>query len=320
MEDTELKRVNIFKLVQRFLKNPPLIVWGSGATTPYGIPSMGELNETLKDKIDGFDILNENLEIELGKEKYVEMMPQIKQAIWEKVNTADIAVLKRIIQNSNNEFIGVKLLIEKIIETHPQVVNIVTTNYDRLLEFILSYNNIPYTDGFNGRTLSIFDENQFQDKGKVNLIKVHGSLNWFDLGSDIRYLPCNSQEETPMIIAPGKNKYQEAYHSPYRELIQKADNLIKAASSFLAIGFGFNDEHLTPKIKAKVKNGTPIVLITRNISEGCYEELKDAEKYMLFEKSENDNTKIIYKNGSEDIKEEELDGDYWQLKKFMEIL
>jgi len=41
---------------------------------------------------------------------------------------------------------------------------------------------------------------------------------------------------------------------------------------------------------------------------------------MLFEKSENDNTKIIYKNGSEDIKEEELDGDYWQLKKFMEIL
>jgi hypothetical protein len=31
-----------------------------------------------------------------------------------------------------------------------QVVNIVTTNYDRVLEYIMSYNDISFTDGIKG--------------------------------------------------------------------------------------------------------------------------------------------------------------------------
>jgi hypothetical protein len=146
----EEKKENIFKLVQTFLKNPPLIVWGSGATISFGLPSMGDLNEALKKEIDGFDIENDNLEIELGKNKYQKKMPQIQKVIWDKVNDADTSVLKRIVSNSTSEFNGIKLLIEKFIETHPKVVNIVTTNYDRVLEHIISYHNFSYTDGFNG--------------------------------------------------------------------------------------------------------------------------------------------------------------------------
>jgi len=108
---------NIFKIVQTFLKNPPLIVWGSGATIPFGLPSMRNLNEELKEKIDDFDKTNNNLEIELGKEKYQDKMPQIKKIIWEKVNQADISVLKKIISNNTSNFNGIKLLIEKFIET-----------------------------------------------------------------------------------------------------------------------------------------------------------------------------------------------------------
>lgn len=312
---------NIFKIVQTFLKNPPLIVWGSGATIPFGLPSMRNLNEELKEKIDDFDKTNNNLEIELGKEKYQDKMPQIKKIIWEKVNQADISVLKKIISNNTSNFNGIKLLIEKFIETHPKVVNIVTTNYDRVLEHIMSYHNLPFTDGFNGKVLSIFDETKFKDKEIVNLIKVHGSLNWFDVNSEIRFLPSISTDETPKIIAPGKNKFKEAYNSPYRELIQKADNLIKVASSFLVIGFGFNDEHLTPKIKAKINKGAPIVLITRKVSENSFTELERAEKYILFEEAKSGKTKVIYKENSTSEKQEiKLDGNLWQLNKFMEIL
>jgi hypothetical protein len=35
---------DVFIIVQDFLKNPPLIVWGSGATIPFGLPSMKDLN------------------------------------------------------------------------------------------------------------------------------------------------------------------------------------------------------------------------------------------------------------------------------------
>ncbi len=314
-------RETVFKVVQTFLKTPPLIVWGSGATISFGLPSMSDLNDELKDKIEGFDTENDNLEIELGKEKYQEQMSLIKKVIWEKVNDADISVLERIISNNTDEFNGIKLLIEKFIAAHPKVVNIVTTNYDRVLEYVMSYHNFPYTDGFNGKVLSIFNETKFDDKEIINLVKVHGSLNWFDIDGEIRFLSSVSVDQVPKIIAPGKNKYQEAYSSPYRELIQKADDLIKSASSFLVVGFGFNDEHLTPKIKAKVKKGIPVVLITKKISDSCYEELKNAEKYILFEENERGKTKVIYKENNTTYKKEfELEGAWWQLNKFMEIL
>jgi hypothetical protein len=124
---------------------------------------MEDLNKELKDKIDGFDMQNDNLEIELGKEQYQDKMPEIKKIIWEKVNQADISVLEKIISKNTNNFKGIKTMISKFTDAHPQVLNIITTNYDRVLEHVMSYNDISFTDGFNGKTLSIFDDTQFKD-------------------------------------------------------------------------------------------------------------------------------------------------------------
>lgn len=317
----EEQKGNIFKIVQGFLKNPPLVVWGSGATISFGLPSMWNLNEKLKEVIDDFDSDNNNLEVELGKEKYKDKMPEIKQVIWQEVNNADKAVLDKITSNNTADFDGIKLLIEKFLEAHPQVLNIVTTNYDRVLEYTMSYNGVHFTDGFNGKVLSLFDENLFKPKNIVNLIKVHGSLNWFNVDDEIRYVNSCFDGLIPQIIAPGKSKYQEAYNSPYRELIQKADNTIKEASSFLVVGFGFNDEHLTPKIKSQVKKGVPIVLITKQVTESTLEELKDAEKYIFIEEASNEKTRVTYKTSKSDqVQIEELEGNFWQLNQFIEIL
>lgn len=311
----------VFKIVQKFIETPPLIVWGSGATISFGLPSMWHLNEALKEKLKDFDLKNENLEMELGKDKYNEDMPKIKKIIWDTIYDKDILVLEKVLSN-NSEFDGVKALIAKLMEVHPQVVNIITTNYDRVLEYILSYTDVPFTDGFNGKMLSVFDNNLFKEKNIVNLIKVHGSLNWFNVDNDIRYMNFFSNEYEPQIITPSKNKYREAYHSPYRELIQKSDSLIETASSFLVVGFGFNDEHLTPKIRAKVKRGVPIVLLTKEVTENTKKELKDADKYILLEGIPDvDKTKVTYKTSKTTMEEVlEIDGSFWQLNKFMEIL
>jgi hypothetical protein len=126
----------------------------------------------------------------------------------------------------------------------------------------------------------------------------------------------------PLIISPGKNKYQEAYQNPYRDLIQKSDALINSAQSFLVVGFGFNDEHLTPKIKEKVNSGTPLVLITKEITDSCRNELKEAQKYVLLEENKTTKqTSVATKTGKDDTAEEQiLDSEYWQLQKFMEVL
>ncbi len=311
----------IFNITQGFLSNPPLIIWGSGATIPFGLPSMADLNETLKEKIEDFDDENSNLETELEKEKYKERIPQIKKVIWDKVNNADDSVLQKIVENNNDDLHSIKLLIEKFIDAHPQVVNIVTTNYDRVLEHLMSYYNIKFTDGFDGKTLSTFEESQFREKNIVNLIKVHGSLNWFDIGGESRYSSCTLKNDNPKMIAPGKNKYKEAYDPPYRELIQKADDLIGQSSSFLVVGFGFHDDHLTPKIINKINQGISIVLITKEISESSFKALEKAKKYILFEEEGRDKTKVIYKeNDSAEKKEKILEGSFWKLNKFMEII
>ena len=146
-------------------------------------------------------------------------------------------------------------------------------------------------------------------------------MNWFNANGEVRFFNENKWEFDPQIICPGKNKYQEAYESPYRELIQKSDEFIKSAASFLAVGFGFNDEHLTPRIRAKVKNGTPIVVITKNITTSCKAELKDAEKYVFLEEGSFDNTKVTYKESATTIEKEIiLDGSYWMLNNFNEII
>lgn len=316
----EEEKEKIFALIQNYLKTPPVVIWGSGATVPFGLPSMWKLNESIKKQIPKFDQTNDNLEIELGKDKYIELMPQIRKIIWDEISTVDKNVLQNFLTSEDDTFDGIKKLVEKINSAHPKVVNIITTNYDRIIEYALSFYNISFTDGFLGKDLSVFDEELFLSKNIVNIIKVHGSLNWFDLSGEIRYLNNNFEGSLPQIICPGKNKYQETYKSPYRELIQKSDSCINSADSFLVVGFGFNDEHLTPKIKTKIKKGIPIVVITKVISETCLQEIDGAEKYILIEEADNDNTKITFKGKGLEKQEVILEGNYWSLNNFIDII
>ncbi len=312
----------IFSTIQKFLKNPPVIIWGSGATVPFGLPTMGALNRALKTEIENFNPTDENLEIELGKTEYELQMPKIRKVIWNTVNYSEKEIISKLLKSEMTEFDAIKNMIEKFRSAHPQVVNIITTNYDRVLEYVMGYYNIPFSDGFIGREFSLFNNIHFKGQNITNLIKVHGSLSWFKVGSNSRYLMVDHADCEPLIISPGKNKYQEAYQNPYRDLIQKSDALIDSAQSFLVVGFGFNDEHLTPKIKEKVNSGTPLVLITKKITDSCRNELKEAQKYVLLEENETiKKTSVITKIGKDDTAEVQiLDSEYWQLKKFMEVL
>lgn len=316
MED---KKDKIFKLIQDFLKTPPLIVWGSGATIPFGLPSMGDLNEKIKEEITEFDTNSDNLEIELGKEKYQDVLPEIKKVIWNELTKADLSVLNKLTTNDTTEFKGITALFESFLSAHPQKIDVVTTNYDRVLEYILSYNKINFTDGFIGKTLSGFNESLFGTENIINVIKVHGSLSWFNVDDEILYLNIEDCKYNPQIIAPGKNKYQEAYNSPYRELIQKADSAIKKAKSFLVVGFGFNDEHLTPKIKGQIRKGSPLVLITKKITSSTMEELQRANSYILLEEKNGNITRVVINNNG-DRYEEELEGSYWEVSNFTKII
>jgi hypothetical protein len=308
----------IFEMIQNFLKAPPVIIWGSGATIPLGMPSMDELNTIIKNRIPDFDKKNKNLEKELGNEKYKKHLPEIRNLIHNTIKEKDNKILQQIMNNDfhHDEIVE---MIKKFCKPCPKILNLISTNYDKTLEYVMAYNEIPFTDGFSGRTLSIYEEDAFKDKNFVNLIKVHGSIDWYDVNGEVRSIDCDCQYQPEMII-PGKNKYEESSKLPYRDLIQKSDQRIEEAKSFLVIGFGFNDEHLTPRIKSQTKKGVPIVVVTKKITSTTKEELKDASRYIFVEQMNGKKTKITYKNGSHKEEAKILDGQYWQLANFLEVV
>lgn len=54
--------------IQDYLKEPPLIIWGSGATIKFGLPSMQQLKDEIGKSISSFDSTCTDLEVELSKD------------------------------------------------------------------------------------------------------------------------------------------------------------------------------------------------------------------------------------------------------------
>lgn len=310
---------DIYSTIQKYLQDPPVIIWGSGATIDFGLPSMSQLRDEIGNVLPEFDKKCVDLEAELGNEKYVANLPLIRKTIWNAVNSADLKAKEQLLKNAD-KFDGIKRLTLFCQDPHPKVMNVVTTNYDRILEYVWGYYGFRFTDGFEQHELAVFDEKKFLSKDTINLMKVHGSLDWFDIDHEARKLTSDFGYD-PLMVPPGKNKYRTAYNSPYRELIQKSDNVIKQASSFLVVGFGFNDEHITPLVSKKTKDGTPIVVVTMKVTANAERQLERAKKVIYIE-SDSDIRKSrvrIIENG-ENVEDSVLEGQLWTLNNFMEVL
>ena len=231
----------LFEMTQNYLNPCPLIVWGSGATIPFGMPSMGELKQEIEITKEG------NLEKILSNIKNKKTKSNYERKIFQIINERDSNLREKFIKN-HQEIKSLFNFINYFYNSHPQRVDIITTNYDCVLEYMFSYYGIPYSDGFSGREFSEFNEKMFKDKNQVNLYKVHGSLRWHKA----RYSHHNSMMDG---IFPTREKYEKAHLDPYRTIITKSDEAIKRAKCFLFIGFGFNDQHITSEIEKLLDKG-----------------------------------------------------------------
>ena len=311
----------VYSVIQKFLTHTPVVIWGSGATVPYGLPTMLDLNTKLKEALgDDFDDSCGNLEFELSKAKYLPLMAKIRKIIWDYIKSRDQELDALVVRGDNN-FIDIFSFIQIFYNNHPRCVNIITTNYDEVLEKALGLHNVNFTDGFCRSPFSGFDEKRFQDKNIVNIIKVHGSLSWFDFGGEIRFCANYPPDPTtfePVIVPPGIDKYRETSKLPYRELIQRADVAIKRTHGFLCVGFGFNDEHITPEIIQKIKEGTPIVLITKKASDAAVNLLSSANNIVIVEENISGGSKITIKQApGGKVETYIISNDMWQLQCFI---
>ena len=219
-------------------------------------------------------------------------------------------------------------LIKKVLAPTPNKAAIVTTNYDRLAEYAADGVGATTVTGFEGSLIKKLELPSTSLKTKrirarervVDVWKVHGSLDWFVAPDGTiasfplaRTIPENFQ---PLIVPPGKDKYSSTHDEPYRTIIAEADNAFVQAGAYLCVGYGFNDEHIQPKLLAQITNGKPIVVLARTMTQACKKHIVEAgiSKYLIFEFFDPTHTKV-YGNGWEEIYE----GQYWLLDNFMKI-
>jgi hypothetical protein len=96
-----------------------------------------------------------------------------------------------------------------------------------------------------GRILQRFLSNVF------HLYKLHGSVNWERRNGDVLI---GSGGGKPLLIYPRKNKFESSYEPPFLDMMAAFQFSLRQPNTFLlAIGFGFNDDHLANPILSAVK-------------------------------------------------------------------
>ncbi|TGB23610.1 SIR2 family protein [Pseudomonas aeruginosa] len=333
--------LNYQKQAQDYYGKAPVIILGSGASAAHGMSGMGALAKHLVAHTDvsGLSaaemevwekfcqVLSNGIDLESALHQVTateELTSRIVKATWALIKSEDIEIFQKSLQNT--EIFPLSRLLEHMFKSSLKILNIVTTNYDRLAEYACDQGRIHHYTGFtHGFFRQLAAPTEITSARRANIWKVHGSLDWFQSPledtvalSNIQGIPDNYQ---PQIVTPGTQKYQKTHLEPFRSIINNADQAINEAGSYLCIGYGFNDEHIQPKLMAKcLRQKTPITIITYTLSESAKKLILDgkAQNYLAIERGETDDQSIVY--SSLDKNPLMVEKNIWSLEGYLSLI
>lgn len=324
----------IYQRIQKQLRDVPLILIGTGGTIPYGISGMGVLAETLLSELDGkysgdsawkefASRLSSGTDLESALANLSlseDIRADIVEVTWNLVSGDDIRLMHEWIATDKKPALG--RIIHKFYQTDPQCVNIITTNYDRVIEYSCDQYMLPINTLFAGEYYKWFSAESISRKKKVNLLKVHGSLDWFYRDSaQVVSMPLQEKIPaglSPAIVTPGTEKYERVLKPPFRDVLHVADDLIAKASGYLCIGYGFNDSQIQTNIISGIRSGKTITVWTKQLSNAALDLItKAGEEYIIVEAEDGDDSKsrIIFPEGEEILNEK-----IWDMEGLLQII
>ncbi|NNN70830.1 SIR2 family protein [Vibrio sp. 3-2(1)] len=309
--------LNYQKQAQEYYGKAPVIIMGSGASAAHGMSGMWALAKHLiaQTDVSGLSdpelevwehfcqVLDSGIDLESALHQVAtseELTSRIVKATWSLINSEDIEIFQKSLQDSG--MFSLSRLLEHMFRSSIRKINIITTNYDRLVEYACDHMRIHHYTGFtHGFFRQLAAPTEITSARRVNIWKVHGSLDWFQspMGdtvalSNIQKIP---NDYKPQIVTPGTQKYQKTHLEPFRSIINHADLAISEAGSYLCIGYGFNDEHIQPKLMVKcLRQKTPVTIITYALSESAKKLIIDgsAQNYLAIERGGTDDQSIVY--------------------------
>lgn len=332
----------IAKLAQKYIAGRPAVVLGCGASIPYGLPSMFDLAEALLEKVEINDDVWTTFKVKLEETKDLEkslhevelsksVLKCIVEETWRITAQKDIEIYNRLMVGSTE--LVLSRLFQFLLRTANPQLFVVTTNYDRLAEYAANMANAEVFTGFTSGWIQRFvseDISAIQTRrntgfeGRVHVLKVHGSLDWFlNHASEPIAIPLAHEIPTsfqPLIVTPGISKYREVHKDPFRTIMTQCDAILKTAHSYFCIGFGFNDEHVQPILVNRVRrDNIPIIIVTKELTLGARQAFLEnpPSKFLVVEEHEKGTTVYCPGNPSG----QHLEGrKLWTLPEFLNML
>ena len=189
--------------------------------------------------------------------------------------------------------------------SHESKLNIITTNYDLMVEEAAALDGYTIFDGFTFERNPIFDADMFNwnlvksvpnlntkeniyRKKVMNLLKIHGSIDWFR-GDDQKIHRGMTSNKKPLMIFPSSNKYMQSYEDPYFELFTEFQSLLRRSNTLLITsGFSFADNHIAQMIMDALRNNESLRCLVTDYDIG---EIDNKKQY--YKEKENDNWKKL---------------------------
>lgn len=354
MIDTKIPQ-DLMIHIQNFISTDSLLFIGSGISAAEGISGMPELAQALRESVpqiidksnnkynlaQKWDPIEQRLFSGEGLESVLlkeisdngslneEILSIIKEVSWSLIFKDDQSVLNKILEGSKT--LRLSTFMDKFNHKNGQLC-IITTNYDRLVEYALDDLNITVNTLFSDGALPRFDKNSALERGQTYsvvgrkyrqqkrndyalLLKPHGSISWMKNeknGSIVSSLSLSNK--SPCIITPGGTKYKQGYSFPFNEIIPLMNTKINEKIQYIFIGYGFNDAHLENQLRNPQNRTKPCLIITKYLSDN-HEILNLLENYVLIKESTNNEeaTTIIYKKGK-NVKKFECKDSLWDIQ------
>lgn len=157
-------------------------------------------------------------------------------------------------------------------------LKVFTTNYDLCFERATSELGGVVIDGFSFTAPRHYDPRYFgydiirrprasEDQGNYLegvflLYKLHGSVNWARYANGLIQEKTNPSPDEACLIYPARGKYQQSFLQPHLESMSQYLAALREPNTCLfAIGFGFNDDHLSEPLLAAVRSNPHLRLV-----------------------------------------------------------
>lgn len=344
----DLDQEQLYSEVQELFRKGLVIIVGSGASSALGLPGMTDLAAHLRENVPNeitarslsclpqWTPISELLEQGQGLEDALadgvssdELADLIAEQIATCISGKEMHAMEKILREAEPP--AFSRIFQHVLRT-TECVDVITTNYDRLIEAQAARVGIGVDSMFYGHTVGKFDPEQsrksmlrldnqvgrrrvtsIRKTPHIRLSKPHGSLDWLTYNGE-HFRSDLAIPGARRIVAPGGNKYRQGYEMPFDQQRERANAAIDAADALLFVGYGFNDDHLQTHIRERIQK-VPSVILSRTITQSAREYLSISPVALGVEADRvNDaHTHVVKGDG-----EATLDSPIWNLNRLVE--